>query len=240
MAPHGVDRWYINSAPDHYRCHTIYITKTRAERIARTVDFFPHDIEMPHNSSGNNAAEAAKLLTDALMNPAPASPFPSLGNEQMWALRKLADIFSAAAPVKIPKLRDPAPSPRVLSRIQIRAPLKVLPTPQSPATQTTVKLLRLLTPQVRVLPRIQIRAPPRVQTTPQLARMQTTAQGPTGPMPLAPPPTLITNRSRPPPHPIKRYPTQDATPFAHSNQPHLIDPDDFDPQMHKYPLGSLS
>ena len=105
-APHGVYGWYIGSAPEHYRCHTIYITKTRAERIARTVDFFPHDIEMPHNSSGNNAAEAAKLLTDALMNPAPASPFPSLGNEQMWALRKLTDIFSAAAPVKIPKLRE--------------------------------------------------------------------------------------------------------------------------------------
>ena len=39
-APHGVDGWYIGSAPEHYRCHTMYVTKTRAERIARMVDFF--------------------------------------------------------------------------------------------------------------------------------------------------------------------------------------------------------
>ena len=40
--PHGLDGWYIGNAPEHYRCHKVYITKTRAERIARTVEFFPH------------------------------------------------------------------------------------------------------------------------------------------------------------------------------------------------------
>ena len=33
----GEDGWYIGSAYEHYRCHRVYITKTRTERIARTV-----------------------------------------------------------------------------------------------------------------------------------------------------------------------------------------------------------
>ena len=37
---HGVDGWYIDSVRKHYRCHRVYITKTRTERIARTAHFF--------------------------------------------------------------------------------------------------------------------------------------------------------------------------------------------------------
>jgi hypothetical protein len=39
-APHGQDGWYIGPALEHYRCYTIYITKTRGERVVETVDFF--------------------------------------------------------------------------------------------------------------------------------------------------------------------------------------------------------
>jgi hypothetical protein len=38
-APHGQDRWYIGPALEHYRCYTVYITKTRGERVVETVDF---------------------------------------------------------------------------------------------------------------------------------------------------------------------------------------------------------
>ena len=27
-APHGVDGWYFGPAPDHYRCHSVYIPRT--------------------------------------------------------------------------------------------------------------------------------------------------------------------------------------------------------------------
>jgi hypothetical protein len=40
-APHGQDGWYIGPALEHYRCYTVYITKTRGERVVETVDFFP-------------------------------------------------------------------------------------------------------------------------------------------------------------------------------------------------------
>jgi hypothetical protein len=38
--PHGQDGWYIGPALEHYRCYTVYITKTRSNRIAETVEFF--------------------------------------------------------------------------------------------------------------------------------------------------------------------------------------------------------
>jgi hypothetical protein len=40
-APHGKYGWYIGPALEHYRCYTIYISKTRSERVVETVDFFP-------------------------------------------------------------------------------------------------------------------------------------------------------------------------------------------------------
>jgi hypothetical protein len=39
-APHGQDGWYIGPALEHYRFYTVYITKTRGERIVETVEFF--------------------------------------------------------------------------------------------------------------------------------------------------------------------------------------------------------
>jgi hypothetical protein len=39
-AVHGVDGWYVGGSPEHYRCYRVYATKTRAERIARTMEFF--------------------------------------------------------------------------------------------------------------------------------------------------------------------------------------------------------
>jgi hypothetical protein len=40
-APHGQDGWYIGPALEYYRCYTVYITKTRGERVVETVDFPP-------------------------------------------------------------------------------------------------------------------------------------------------------------------------------------------------------
>ena len=44
---YSVDRWYVGIAPLYYRCHTIYILKTRLERIAKIVRFFSHKSNIP-------------------------------------------------------------------------------------------------------------------------------------------------------------------------------------------------
>jgi hypothetical protein len=95
-APHGQDGWYIGPALEHYRCYTVYITKTRSRRVVETVEFFPHQFKVPFPSSRELATQAAADLTHALLNPQPAGPFCQVGDEQSVALRRLANIFGAA------------------------------------------------------------------------------------------------------------------------------------------------
>jgi hypothetical protein len=87
-APHGQDGWYIGPALEHYRCYTVYITKTRSSRIVETVDFFSHHFKIPFPSSNDLATQAATALTHALLNLQPAGPFCQVGDEQAIALRK--------------------------------------------------------------------------------------------------------------------------------------------------------
>jgi hypothetical protein len=95
-APHGQDGWYIGPALEHYRCYTVYITKTRGDRIVETVDFFPEKITLPFPSAQDLATQAAADLTHALLHPQPAGPFCKIGDEQTIALKRLADIFAGA------------------------------------------------------------------------------------------------------------------------------------------------
>jgi hypothetical protein len=97
-APHGQDGWYIGPALEHYRCYTVYLTKTRSNRIVETVEFPPHKYTLPFTSSHSLATQAAADLTHALLNPQPAGPFCQVDEEQAIALRRLANIFVSATP----------------------------------------------------------------------------------------------------------------------------------------------
>ena len=92
-APRGLDGWYIGPAMEHYRCHQVFINKTRHTRIGGTVEFSPHHCKMPFKSSTENATAAARELTHTLRYPAPAVPFTNIGDKKLEALQKLADIF---------------------------------------------------------------------------------------------------------------------------------------------------
>jgi hypothetical protein len=146
-APHGQDGWYIGTALDHYQCYTVYINKTRGERIVETVDFFPEKFKLPFLSTQELATQAAKELTHALLHQQPAGPFCQVGDEQTLALKRLADIFEGAtrshkSRVFIPpakKVGNDAP-PRV--QITVSPPrVKNTATPQRVAQQTTLSLL---------------------------------------------------------------------------------------------------
>jgi hypothetical protein len=106
-APNGQDGWYIGPALEHYRCYTVFITKTRSSRIVETVDFFPHQFKIPFPSSSDVATQAATELTHALLNPQPAGPFCQVGDKQAIALRKLATISEASKPNKVNKQLTP-------------------------------------------------------------------------------------------------------------------------------------
>jgi hypothetical protein len=106
-APHGLDGWYIGPALEHYRCYTVYITKTRGNRIVETVDFFPEKFTLPFPSSQDLATQAAADLTHALLHPQPAGPFCQVGNEQTIALKRLASIFESAKQRKTKSVLTP-------------------------------------------------------------------------------------------------------------------------------------
>jgi hypothetical protein len=105
----------------HYRCQNVYISTTASERIVDTLEFFPHNYQMPQLSSTNRLLMAAKDMTDALQNPHQEVPFTSIRDETIAALTDLAAMFklkiqqtpspaTQAAPAKIVQRPSLAPS----------------------------------------------------------------------------------------------------------------------------------
>ena len=110
-------------APEHYRCHRVYITKTRSERIARSVKFLPHKCELPRTTAKDSALVAASRLIEALQNPAPGAPFSEDRNGTGRALKTLASIFKHKVEENVPSPRvlipqvTAVPSPRVMKKV---------------------------------------------------------------------------------------------------------------------------
>jgi hypothetical protein len=78
---------------------------TASERIVNTLEFFPHNYQMPQLSSTDRLLMAAKDMTDALQNPHPEVPFASVGDDTISALADLATIFK----LKLQQTMSPAP-----------------------------------------------------------------------------------------------------------------------------------
>ena len=96
-ASHGVKGWYLGPSVNHYRCHHVYVTKTRGERDSDCVEFFPHNTPLHYKSSAENAIIAARELAYALQNPAPQAPFSNMGEYQLAAIEQMSKIFTNAA-----------------------------------------------------------------------------------------------------------------------------------------------
>jgi hypothetical protein len=89
-----------------YRCQNAYISATTSDRIVDTLEFFPHNYQMPQLSSTDRSLMAAKDMMDALQNPHPEVPFASVGDDTISALADLAAIFN----LKLQQTPPPASS----------------------------------------------------------------------------------------------------------------------------------
>jgi hypothetical protein len=136
-APHGQDGWYIGPSLEHYRCYTVYITKTRGERVVETVDLFPKNFKLPFPSAQDLATRAAAELNHALLQPQPAGPFCKVGDEKTLALKRLADIFEGATWQKSRVVIPPT------ERVENVAPPRVQHTVSPPRVQNTAEQQRL-------------------------------------------------------------------------------------------------
>jgi hypothetical protein len=101
--PHGEDAWYVRPKMDHYRCYRVWMTGTNKTIIVDTLEFFPQHVKMSHLSSSELAIQAARKLTFALRNPAPAAPFAHISHEQHEAMHRLAKKFKDIADPEPPQ-----------------------------------------------------------------------------------------------------------------------------------------
>jgi hypothetical protein len=114
-APHGQHGYSLGPAMHHYRCQNVYISATASERIVDTLEFFPHNYQMPQLYSTDRLLMAANDMSNALQNPPPEVPFTHVGDDTIPALTALAEIFK----LKFQKVHSPilpAPPAKVTQR----------------------------------------------------------------------------------------------------------------------------
>jgi hypothetical protein len=158
----------------HYRCQNVYISATASERIVDTLEFFPHNYQMPQLSSTDKLLMAAKDMTDALQNTHPEVPFARVGDVTISALADLADIFKLKLRQTLSPLRQVVPQVVLQHPCLAESSHQILnsPMPLSRQTrsQTTIHTQDIpsapLPPRV-VTPQTLRPSPPRVTTRSQ-------------------------------------------------------------------------
>ena len=71
---HGLEGFYVAPAPEHYRCLTCYLPKTKSEVIADTVKFIPSYIPIPKTSLDNHVKKTVDDLIHLLLHKSPDIP----------------------------------------------------------------------------------------------------------------------------------------------------------------------
>jgi hypothetical protein len=61
-----IDGWYLQTSPEHYQCHVIYVKQTKSERMSDTVFFKTKYITQPTMTPVDIITKALNNLTQAL------------------------------------------------------------------------------------------------------------------------------------------------------------------------------
>jgi hypothetical protein len=158
----------------HYRCQNVYISTKARERIVDTLEFFPHNYQMPQFLSTDRLLMAAKDMTDALQNPHPEVPFASVGDDTIAALTDLAAIFKLKlqhppSPATQPSPAKVVPRPSLVpsSTNILNSPIPIRRQTRSQTTIHTRDIPNVPLPPRVVTPRTLRQSPPRVPTSSQ-------------------------------------------------------------------------
>ena len=143
--PHSVDGFYVGPAMQHYRCHRVYVTKTRSHRISDTVEFLPTKVRMPQTTTLEKLQSSVNDIVELLRKPQPASPFLEFGNEQITALANLEKLFPSQQSSIEPPPNDGLAShhKKVLPAPRVNEPASPrVPTPEQPRVLPATPQLR--------------------------------------------------------------------------------------------------
>jgi hypothetical protein len=173
-APHGQHGYYMGPAMHHYRCQNVYISATASERIVDTLEFFPHNYQMPQLSSTDRLIMAAKDMTDDLQNPHLKVPIARVGDDTILALTDLAEIFKLKlqqTPSSTPQAAPPKVTQRPCiaesSNLILDSPMPISRQTRSQTTIHTQDITNAPLPPRVVTPRTLSPSPPRVPTRSQ-------------------------------------------------------------------------
>jgi hypothetical protein len=155
----------------HYQCQNVYISTTASERIVDTLEFFPHNYQVPQLSSTDRLLMAARDMTDAFHNPRPDVPFTSVRDDTIEALTDLAAIFklklqqapypaTQASPAKVIPRSSLIPSSTQI----LNSPMPNRRQTRSHTTIHTQDIPNVPLPPRVVTPRKLHQSPPRVTT----------------------------------------------------------------------------
>jgi hypothetical protein len=84
-APHGQYGYSLGPSMHPYQCQNIFISAMASKRIVDTIEFLPHNYQMPQLSSTDRLIMEAKDMKDALQNPHPEVPFAYVGDDTISA-----------------------------------------------------------------------------------------------------------------------------------------------------------
>jgi hypothetical protein len=162
----------------HYRSQNVYISTTASEGIVDTLEFFPHNYQMPQLSSTDRLLMAVNDMTDALQNPRPEVPFASVGDDTIEALADLAAIFKLKMQQAPSPATQPSPAKVVRRPSLVPSATQILNSPM-PIRRQTISQTTIHTQDIPNVP-----LPPRV-VTPRTLR-QSRPRVPTGSRRLSP------------------------------------------------------
>ena len=151
-SPHALDGWYVGPAMESYRCYTVWMWDSRAERIADTIAWFPTKVRMPIASSTELVLAGIRDIHHALTHPSPGSALAPTTDSDVAALNQLTALLTSistpvpASPASVPlppllrvaAARPSPPLPPVPTVLQVLPPSPVIPAPLPPATPLRV------------------------------------------------------------------------------------------------------
>jgi hypothetical protein len=162
-AHHGQHGYSLGPAMHHYRCQNVYISTTANERIVDTLEFFPHNYQMPQLSSTDRLIMASKDMTDALQNPHLAFPFTSVGDlAAIFKLKLQEEPYPAtqALPPKVVSLPSLIPPSNQI----LNSPMPIRRQKRSQTTIDTQEIPNVTLPPRVVTPQTLCQSTPRVPT----------------------------------------------------------------------------
>ena len=98
--PHALSGWYIGTSIEHYRCHRVFCTKTRSERVSDTVIFQHRHITSLTLMAEDTIVKAIGDVKSILLKRQ-----NTISNIERRAIKKLQAIFMARTDIPVKKVQ---------------------------------------------------------------------------------------------------------------------------------------